>query len=75
MLRGIASTKSTDFGASKCAMRARAQAMMSAASGGAPGFKTTIAFTASPHVSSGTPITAASAIDGWPNSAFSTSAG
>jgi hypothetical protein len=38
MLRGMASTRSTVFGASKCAMRARAQAMMSAASGG-PGFQ------------------------------------
>ena len=64
MLRGIESTKSTDFGVLKLAMRVRAQAMMSAASRGAPGFRTTIAFTASPQVSSGTPITAASAIAG-----------
>ncbi len=43
MLRGIKSTKSTDFGALKFAIRARAQAMTSVASLGAPGFKTTIA--------------------------------
>jgi hypothetical protein len=61
-LRGIVSTKSTDFGALKFAMRVRAQAMISAASRGAPRFKTTIAFTDSPQASSGTPITATSAI-------------
>jgi hypothetical protein len=43
MLRGVKSTKSTGFGVLKFAMRARAQPMMSAASRGAPAFRTTIA--------------------------------
>ena len=41
----------------------------------ASGRSTTHAFTASPHFSSGTPITATSAMSGCENSAFSTSAG
>ena len=40
-----------------------------------PGFLTTVGLTASPHVSSGTPITATSATAGWLNKALSTSAG
>ena len=36
---------------------------------------TAIAFAVSPHFSSGTPMTATSAIAGWPMRTFSTSAG
>ena len=39
------------------------------------GFRTTRAFTASPQVSSGTPMTAASATAGWLSIACSTSRG
>ena len=56
-------------------MRSFAQAMMLSAVGSSPGFFTTMAFTASPHFSSGTPITATSATPGAPKIAFSTSAG
>jgi hypothetical protein len=40
-----------------------------------PDFITTIALTVSPHLSSGTPITATSATSGWSQIARSTSAG
>ena len=53
----------------------RQWAMIAAGFGAAPAFSTTIAFTASPQRSSGTPITAASATSGCEKSAFSTSAG
>ncbi|MNL72993.1 hypothetical protein D3C87_1983950 [compost metagenome] len=58
--------KSMVLGALKPAMRVRAKAMMSAGSWGAPDLRATTALTASPQVSSGTPITATSATCGWP---------
>ena len=50
-------------------------AMMSSGSGLVPGFGATMAFTDSPHLSSGTPITAQSCTSGSAISACSTSAG
>src|SRR3970040_1497664 len=49
--------------------------MISSGRASPPGCRTTIAFTVSPHRSSGTPITATSATAGWSESTFSTSAG
>src|SRR3954452_11226559 len=74
-LRGSASRKSTDFGVLKPAIRSRVKLMMSDEVALLPGFITTTALTASPHLSSGMPITAASATSGWSHSALSTSAG
>ena len=54
---------------------ARTRAISSASETSAPARSTTIALTASPHWSSGTPITATSAISGWSQIALSTSAG
>ena len=70
-----ASMKSMDLGSLYPAMRPRAQPIRSPAVTSIAGLRTTTAFTASPHRSSGTPITATSATPGWPNSALSTSAG
>jgi hypothetical protein len=67
--------KSTDFGVLKPAMRSRAKPMISDAVAFLPGFITTIALTASPHLSSGTPTTATSATSGWSQIALSISAG
>ncbi len=56
--------KSTVFGVLKPAILVRVKLMMSVAVALFPGFITTIAFTASPHLSSGMPTTAASATSG-----------
>src|SRR5262249_54404755 len=52
---------STVVGHLKCASVARQCAIRSSSVASAPGFSTTSAFTVSPHLSSGTPITHASA--------------
>ena len=73
-LRGSSSVKSTVLGTLKPAIRSRAQAMTSSGvTSSSP--LTTMALTASPHLSSGTPITATSATPGQLITAFSTSAG
>jgi UDPglucose 6-dehydrogenase len=65
-LRGKAAIMSTERGTLKPAMRSRAQPMTLSGSMCAPGLGTHTAFTASPHLASGTPITATSNISGCP---------
>ena len=57
------------------ARRSRAKSMISCSATSTPGLRTTMAFGVSPHLSSGTPITATSAMAGCDMSTFSTSAG
>ena len=74
-LRSGASMKSTDFGVLYPAMRERAKAMISLFGDILAGLHRDDRLTDSPHVSSGTPMTATSATAGCPKIAFSTSAG
>ena len=60
-VRGRASRNSTDLGALKCARWLRQWAMSSVSVTSAPARTTTSALMASPHLSSGTPMTATSA--------------
>ena len=72
-VRVSASRSSTDVGHLKCASRPRQCSRSARSSMVAPGASTTSAFTVSPHFSSGTPMTAASATSGCEHSASSTS--
>jgi hypothetical protein len=67
--------KSTDFGAFIAPTMPRAQAISSSAPACAPGLSCTQALTASPHLESGTPMTAQSCTAGCRISALSTSNG
>ena len=58
------SRNSIDVGHLKCASRSRQCAISACSSASAPGFSTTSALTVSPHFSSGTPMTHASATAG-----------
>ena len=64
-VRGIATRNSTDVGALYPAIRSLQCAMISASVAHAPSASTTSALTVSPHLSSGTPMTATSATAGW----------
>src|SRR5271170_3504181 len=74
-LRGSSATNSTISGRLKLANRRRQNSITSVASIDAPLRATTTALIVSPHSTDGTPITAASSIDGWLIRTVSISAG
>src|SRR5690348_4183136 len=75
VVRGSGPVNSALLGHLKWARRSRHQAMISSADAVLPAAGVMTAWTASPQVASGTPITATSATAGWRASTASTSTG
>jgi hypothetical protein len=72
-VNGSSASNPTVFGAQTTPLRCVTKSISSRSSTRAPGFRTTSAVTASPHLSCGTPITADAATAGCSARQFSTS--